>query len=238
MAWRFFTNSGKEKVVADSTPAGLIVSYGGASAPTGWLFCQGQEVLRSTYPKLDAALKTNYGSYTNGSGSAGTTHIRLPDLRGRAPVGYQEGSANRTDTNGPLTGTGEITGGSTISSVALGSWSGTESVTLAAAESGVKAHNHGASVVSHGHNVTNNSHTHQIGFATLNVATGATARALPDGANPSTYTSGPSANYSPNTGTAKSSGYVTTRSNSATAASSAHSNMMSSLVVNFIIRAI
>lgn len=68
-------------------PIASIIDYGGPSAPSGWLLCDGREYLRSTYALLDAVIGTTYGSYTNGAGAAGTTHLRTPDLRGRVGVG-------------------------------------------------------------------------------------------------------------------------------------------------------
>ena len=96
MAWKFFTNTGTEKIDAEpaTTPVGLITPFAGAAAPTDeWLLCQGQEVARATYPLLDRELGTTYGAYTNGSNVAGTTHLRLPDLRGRVPAGRQKATA-------------------------------------------------------------------------------------------------------------------------------------------------
>lgn len=79
-------------------PTGTVAPYAGTAEPTGWLFCYGQEVLRSTYTVLDGLITTTYGAYTNGSGGAGTTHFRLPDLRGRVVAGQDDmggTSANR-----------------------------------------------------------------------------------------------------------------------------------------------
>jgi microcystin-dependent protein len=64
----------------------------GSAAPTGWLFCDGQEVLITTYQSLYNSLTTNgtvfpYGANTNGSGGAGSTHFRIPNFKGRVPVG-------------------------------------------------------------------------------------------------------------------------------------------------------
>lgn len=61
-------------------PVGAIFLYGGTTAPSGFLLCQGQQVKRATYPALDAVIGTNFGAYTNGSGGAGTTHMVLPNL--------------------------------------------------------------------------------------------------------------------------------------------------------------
>lgn len=57
-------------------PAGVIVPYGGATAPSGWLACNGASVSRTTYSELFSAIGTAYGS------SSGTT-FNVPDLRGR-----------------------------------------------------------------------------------------------------------------------------------------------------------
>jgi len=73
---------------------GIINQFAGSgsAAPTGWLFCDGQEVLISTYQSLYNALTSNgttfpYGTNTNGSGGVGSTHFRIPNFKGRVPVG-------------------------------------------------------------------------------------------------------------------------------------------------------
>lgn len=68
-------------------PIGAITQYAGSSAPTNWLVCDGSEQPVSTYAALDSILGTTYGSRTNGSGGAGSSHFRVPNLKGRAPVG-------------------------------------------------------------------------------------------------------------------------------------------------------
>ncbi len=73
-------------------PAGGILPYGGASAPTGWLLCDGAAVSRTTYARLYAILGTTYGV------GDGVNTFNLPDLRGRFPLGKDDmgvGSANR-----------------------------------------------------------------------------------------------------------------------------------------------
>lgn len=42
-----------------SSPVGSITAYAGLTEPTGWLFCQGQSVSRTTYAALFAALSKN-----------------------------------------------------------------------------------------------------------------------------------------------------------------------------------
>ena len=62
-------------------PAGMLAPYGGATAPAGWLLCQGQLVSRTTYAGLYAAIGSAYG---NGDG---VTTFGVPDLRQRLPLG-------------------------------------------------------------------------------------------------------------------------------------------------------
>jgi microcystin-dependent protein len=85
------TNLIAEKIT--SVP-GIINQYAGSAsvAPTGWLFCDGQEVLIASYQNLYNNLTLNgtsfpYGANTNGSGGAGSTHFRIPNFKGRVPVG-------------------------------------------------------------------------------------------------------------------------------------------------------
>lgn len=105
-------------------PTGSVVQFSGTSAPTGWAICAGGELAIASYGDLYAILGTTYGALTNGSGSSGTTHFRLPDLRGRVAVGAGTGSG--------------------LTARSLGSASGSETHLLTAAESGLPAHSHSA----------------------------------------------------------------------------------------------
>jgi microcystin-dependent protein len=69
-------------IVSGGVPAGAILPFAMNSAPAGWLACNGNEYDKTgTYAALFAAISTTYGE-TNGSGGAGTSHFRVPDLRG------------------------------------------------------------------------------------------------------------------------------------------------------------
>ena len=79
-------------VAYSSLPPGFIMQYATSTPPSGWLLCDGSAISRSTYSALFAIINTTYGS------GNGTTTFNVPDLRGRVPVGYGQGSGltNRT----------------------------------------------------------------------------------------------------------------------------------------------
>lgn len=58
-------------------PPGAILPYCGYTPPTGFLFCYGQAISRTTYADLFAAIATGYGT------GDGSTTFNVPDLRGR-----------------------------------------------------------------------------------------------------------------------------------------------------------
>lgn len=62
-------------------PAGVVVPYAGAAAPSGYLLCDGSAVSRTTYAALFAVLSTAFGS------GDGSTTFNLPDMRETIPVG-------------------------------------------------------------------------------------------------------------------------------------------------------
>jgi microcystin-dependent protein len=68
-------------VSADPVPTGALLPYGGSSAPTGFLLCDGSAVSRTTYAALFTAISTAFGA------GDGSTTFNLPDMRGRFPLG-------------------------------------------------------------------------------------------------------------------------------------------------------
>lgn len=62
-------------------PVGVMLDYAGATAPAGWLMCEGQAVSRTTYAALFAAIGTAFGA------GNGTTTFNIPNLKGRVTVG-------------------------------------------------------------------------------------------------------------------------------------------------------
>jgi microcystin-dependent protein len=118
----------------------------GSASPTGWLFCDGQEVLISSYINLYNALTSNgstfpYGGNTNGSGGAGSTHFRIPNFKGRVPVG-RDSSQTEFDV--------------------LGESGGAKTHTLTSAEMPSHTHTQNA----HNHGISDPSHIHDVSTAT------------------------------------------------------------------------
>jgi microcystin-dependent protein len=56
--------------------------YGSATAPTGWLLCDGTAVSRTLYSNLFNVIAVGFGP------GDGTNTFNIPDLRGRVPVGF------------------------------------------------------------------------------------------------------------------------------------------------------
>lgn len=75
-----------------TAPAGMILMYGGASAPSGYLSCDGSAVSRTTYASLFSVISTTYGI------GDGATTFNVPNLRGRFALGYSSGAPTKTFT--------------------------------------------------------------------------------------------------------------------------------------------
>ena len=117
-----------------SMPAGMMFPYAGSSVPTGYLFCHGQAISRTTYADLFTAIGTTYGT------GDGSSTFNLPDLRGRVIAGQDDmggSSANRlTDQSGGLNGD------------TLGATGGAETHDLQLTE--IPGHNHASGTLSTG----------------------------------------------------------------------------------------
>jgi microcystin-dependent protein len=79
------------EVVGKFLPPGVILPYGGTSAPTGFLLCNGAAVSRTTYSSLYAVVGNAFGS------GNGTTTFNVPDLRGRFLRGVDGGVGRDPD---------------------------------------------------------------------------------------------------------------------------------------------
>jgi len=65
------------------TGAGTVTYFANTTAPIGYLECNGQSVLASTYPELFSAIGYSYGG--------GGANFNVPDLRGEFVRGWDDG---------------------------------------------------------------------------------------------------------------------------------------------------
>ncbi len=86
------------RAILDVPPVASLMMYAGASAPTGWLICDGSAVSRTTYGALFTVISTTYGI------GDGSTTFNLPDFRGRMPIGAGTGTSLTTRTLGAQVG--------------------------------------------------------------------------------------------------------------------------------------
>lgn len=133
-----------------STPVGTIVMYGGTTAPAGWLLCNGQST--AGYDTLAALVGAN-----------------VPDLMGRAPIGYG------TSADAGITARGTI-----------GAKTGTEEVTLTEAQ--MPSHTHTYQFGRDGSLGTSNTYITQVSptLVTVGASSGAGSGAAHPNMQPST----------------------------------------------------
>jgi len=83
------TSSNLTTATANSlTPAGTIITFGGTSAPSGYLACDGASIDRTTYADLFSAIGTTWGS-------ADANSFNVPNLQGA----FLRGAGTQTYTN-------------------------------------------------------------------------------------------------------------------------------------------
>lgn len=117
--------------VTQEVPVGTVSPFAGASAPSGYLLCNGQAVSRAIYASLFAAIGVSHGS------GDGSTTFNLPDYRGRFLRGVAGGQATDPDRGSR---TAMNTGGNTGDSV--GSVQGQATAANGLSISGAGAHQH------------------------------------------------------------------------------------------------
>lgn len=66
-------------------PPGTVTMFAGLAAPSGWFFCRGQAVSRTTYSALFGVIGTQWGI------GDGSTTFTLPDSRGEFFRGFDAG---------------------------------------------------------------------------------------------------------------------------------------------------
>lgn len=80
------------QALSKTVPVGTVITMSANEAPSGYLFCNGSEVSRTTYADLFAKIGTLYGE------GDGSTTFNIPELRGR----FIQGGAAGTVKNAGL----------------------------------------------------------------------------------------------------------------------------------------
>lgn len=148
--WRLITPA-----YTPAVPIGAILDYTGATPPPGYVWANGQNLLRAQYPFLHSLYAA--AGYPYGAGDGSTT-FGVPDLRGRAVFG-------RDNMGGVAAGriTAAVSG---INATQLGAAGGDERM---------HAHTHGVSDPTHSHTgTTSSSGDHQHTASNILLATGGT----------------------------------------------------------------
>jgi microcystin-dependent protein len=116
---------------------GMIMMHGAASAPTGWVLCDG-----ATYTTTDPVYQALFGVIGYSFGGSGGT-FKVPDLKGRVPIGVGA-AATVTRVLGTMYGNDT----QTLVENNLPS----HKHTLTVGETGAGQHNHNVNAGNHDHN--------------------------------------------------------------------------------------
>ena len=75
-------------IFSSGLPTGSMTAYGAATAPSGWVLCDGTSYLRTgTYANLFAIIGSTFGSVDG-------THFNVPNSSANVLVGYKAGDTN------------------------------------------------------------------------------------------------------------------------------------------------
>jgi len=98
--------SGSNLTGIEGVNTGIVVPWGSASIPSGFLLCDGQSVSQATYAALFAIIGTTYGNPGGGN-------FNVPDLRDRTIVGVSSANSKALAQSigaNTVTPTGNIAG--------------------------------------------------------------------------------------------------------------------------------
>lgn len=125
-------------------PAGSMIMWAGIGSPSAdWLICDGSYHDKNVYPELYKALGALHGAIDD-------DRFRVPDMRGRVPIGVNSSNISLTARY-------------------VGQFGGSESIGLSASQMPVHTHlitdtghTHSVTQAAHTHNVSISNHTHSI----------------------------------------------------------------------------
>ena len=97
--------------ITNRSEVGTIKPWGKATAPVGYVLCDGTAISRTTYVDLFTVISTTYGV------GDGSSTFNVPDLQGKTPQGYDGNTYNLAATGGANTVTVAVTNNQAVSSV-------------------------------------------------------------------------------------------------------------------------
>jgi microcystin-dependent protein len=89
--------------IVNRSEVGAIKPWTKATAPAGYLLCNGAAISRTTYAELFAVTGTTYGT------GDGSTTFNVPQLQGKMPQGFDGNTYNLAGTGGANTVTVAVT---------------------------------------------------------------------------------------------------------------------------------
>jgi microcystin-dependent protein len=206
------TSSIQTQILAALVPSGTVSQTARATAPTGYLLCDGSAISRTTYSSLFDAIGTAYGVGDN------STTFNIPNLKGRVPVGF-DSSQTEFDT--------------------LGETGGAKTHTLTEAQMPSHTHiqnSHNHTQDAHNHSQNPHNHSQTIGnIDDLNFTGGGGQNPPADGPNAFTNGSVTQSTTATNNATTATN-QATTATNQNTGGGQAHNNLQPYVVLNYMIK--
>tara|TARA_R110002153_G_scaffold2292_2_gene11195 strand:+ start:567 stop:1193 length:627 start_codon:yes stop_codon:yes gene_type:complete len=140
--------------IVNRSEVGAIKPWTKATAPDGYLLCNGGAVSRSTYADLFAVISTTYGA------GDGSTTFNVPQLQGKMPQGYDGNTYNLAGTGGANTITVAVTNNQAATNAT------NQSVTVTGSISNTSLTT--AQLASHSHGTNAKSASHSDGVDSVN----------------------------------------------------------------------
>jgi len=140
--------------IVNRSEVGAIKPWTKATAPAGYLLCNGGAVSRSTYADLFAVISTTYGA------GDGSTTFNVPQLQGKMPQGYDGNTYNLAGTGGANTITVAVTNNQAATNAT------NQSVTVTGSISNTSLTT--AQLASHSHGTNAKSASHSDGVDSVN----------------------------------------------------------------------